>query len=214
MDNYNIANANNRGALIFSIIIAMIMSSFILTEFCFAQDLQELENFDENQENVENQENGEIDENQETATTGDSTPEISEDTEVEASDGLVDRIIFSSKSFWEFRALPCLTKAGDRLTNLWQFSIEPKINIAAEWTYSAWTHKVKPFVPNSINKTKKFVGIENRKTDINKEIEKEVEEMKQESPYLYKIFEKYEGFKEFIWGTNGTSTQETYKSIK
>ena len=197
---------------ILSIVAVMVAAtaSFILPGFCFAQDAQESENFEENSENVENQENGEIDANQETAEAGDSTSEISLDEEAEESDGLVDTIIFSSKNFWEFRALPCFVKAGDWLTNLWQSSIEPKTNKASEWAYNTWTKEIKPFAQNTINQTKNFLRIGNRKDYLKTELEKEKEEVKQESPYLYKVFEKYEGFKEFIWGTNGTSTQETH----
>ena len=183
-----------------------VTSSFIFAGFCFAQDLQESENFGENSENTEMNENGENKENGE--ITGDNTSEISENSEAEDPDGLVDTIIFSLKNFWETRALPCLTKAGDWFSNLWQSSIKQKINNSADWAYNVWTKEIKPFVQDIIDKTKNFFGSAMR-TDLSAEIEKEEQEIKQESPYLYKVIERYKGFKEYLWGTNSTSTQET-----
>ena len=193
------------------VVTIAITASLIFPGFCFADDSQESENFEENSENAENQKNEKIDENQEQEMeeAGDTILEISEDSEAEASDGLVDTIIFSSKDFYKTRALPCFTKAGDWLTNLWQSSIKPKVDKAAEWAHISWTQKVKPFVQNNIDKIKNSLQIKNRENYLKTELKKEKEEIKQESPYLYKIFDKYEGFKEFIWGSNGTSTQET-----
>jgi hypothetical protein len=197
--------------LILSIVAVMVATSagFILPGFCLAQDLEETENFEENSENIENQENAENGE-----IAGDNTSEISENSEAEDPDGFVDTIIVASKDFWEFRALPCLTKAGDWFTNLWQSSIKPKVDSAGEWAYSAWTQKIKPFAQDIVDKTKNFLGIgkeiiEEKKTHLDVEIEKEEQEIKQESPYLYMVIERYRRFKEYLWGTNSTSTQET-----
>ena len=182
--------------MILSIIAAVYLwqANLVLPEFCFAQDLLESEQFEENQKNEK------IIENQETA--GDRADEISDCEDADQSYGFADKIIFSSKNFWESRAVPCSEKIGDWFSNLWNLSIKPGIENIGARAHNKWVQNIKPFLQNIIDKANNILGenIESRKTDLGAEIEKEEQEIQNESPYLYIIIEKYREAKQFIWG--------------